>query len=746
VTIPERRALSALLAVIGVVALFPLLQVGFVTNDDLKLSAAVMDRGLVGAAAVLWGFTRRDGRLDIAQMASWYLPFAFDSFVYFKAVSLAAIVADLLLFAAFARSVLGGSRAFYMALLLALVGLQNSWEHSALVAFPGLFTFTFAYLLGSFLAFQGYLRQGRVRWAVLSAALYLLTICSYEMYVLYVPVFFGLAWLAGRSPTHALRCMLLHLAGLAAYLVAWGMSHAFRLVDYPGVTIARGLELRRVGEVVWQFSISSLPSYFFFSPKYEFLLKTYRRVAGFEGLMASLDAGALVKALLVSGLFAYLMRPASDFETRSRSRLAALLGAGAAYFFVPLLLPALTERYQQEVRQQQLGMQCTYFSLFAWVWFAVVLLLHVSGPGASPLLRRIVTGVGAVVLAFVSLAVDYTNGAVSEWQGRGRERFETIDAFLESPGFAAIDEGSLIYAPTLWRSIATINFMGSAIDPRPSPNPVYENFWTFYFSKRSGKRVTVAERPERIPPSMRGFFYLRHGRPGAGRGQYLVFAWVERGKESPDRFMSDLAMVYDHSAWTAKVVGGSVAETGGEKVAVGLVGNGSEKTGEDFLFDVGTHYLDLGHFQRSAVQAEGPFIDVDTVFLAPSMRVESRVLKRNGWEADGWIQAEARAILQAQEPSRLVLEGYAPDYIFKTAGIRTLTLTAEVDGTAVGSRVLTAGGRFILEGNVPHGSSELVLRCGPVHNPQTIGVSPTDDREICLVIARAALRKREAGE
>src|SRR6185295_3691089 len=62
-----------LLAVIAIQTLFPLLSVGLVTNDDLKLANAALDRGARGVASVLWSFTRRDGRLDLAQILSWYV-------------------------------------------------------------------------------------------------------------------------------------------------------------------------------------------------------------------------------------------------------------------------------------------------------------------------------------------------------------------------------------------------------------------------------------------------------------------------------------------------------------------------------------------------------------------------------------------------------------------------------------------------------------------------------------------------
>jgi hypothetical protein len=734
----------ALLALIGVQTFFPLLPVGLVTNDDLKLANAARDRGLQGVASVLWAFTRRDGRLDITQILSWYVPFARPGFAYFKTVTLAAIVADIVLFALLVRSILRTRVAFVLALLLALVGLQNSWEHCPLAAFPGLFTITLAYLLASLLAFQRHLGTSAWPWLAASAALFLVVLCSYEMYVIYLPVFVGLALLAGRSPRETGRILAWHLAAVALFLAAWLTSHHLRVGNYPGVTLAP-LDLGRIAHVVWQFSVSSLPPYFFFHEKYEALFRNDSRAWGLDGLRIWLHAGALVKAALVGGIYAFVMlRPVAVAAARRR-RLAAMLAAGVVYFFAPSVLPALTRRYQDEI-QQQLGMQASYFSSFAWMWTAAVLLLLASQT-LRGVVRRVFVGATAAVLMCASVFVDYTNAGVAQWQGQGRARFEMVDAFLATPDYAAVPEGAIIYAPSLWQTVGTINYVGTAIDPRPSPDERYENFWTFYFTVRGGKRVSVTDRLERIPPGWRGFYFLRHARPGAAGGEYLVFAHVERGSPSPHRLVSDRVVAYDRSSWVSRMIGGTVVDTGGAPVTVGVVGGPRTETAGPFLFDVANHVYKLGILERCGVATPDDVIDPESVFLAPGLPAPDGVLvKTAGWLLDGWIGAEARANVRVRAPARLVLAAYAPDYIFKRAGASAVTLTLELDHRVIATRSVTQGGRFRVEANVAAGmAGELVVRCAPVHTPRAVGQG-ADDRDLCVLIERAEVRAREPGE
>jgi len=730
--------LLALLALIALQSLFPLFQVGLVTNDDLMLGNAALDRGLRGVASVLWWFTRHDGRLDMTQVLSWYLPFAVDSFVYFKAVSVAGIVADLLLFALFARSVLGDGRAFFMALLLSLVGLQNSWEHTPLTAFPGLFTFTFAYLLGSFLAFQRFLAGGGRRWLALSTALFVLTLCSYEMYILYAPVLFGLALLAGRSRREALRTIAPHLVGIALYLTAYLTSHALRTGNYAGVTIAANLDLLGNARVLWQFSVSSLPAYFFFAEKYDFLLRSHGNVSGLEGLIEALNPGWLIKAALVGGVYTFLMTCREGFSRSPHSprRLFAIAAPGALYFFAPSALPALTVAYREQAKHQ-LGMQFSYFSLFAWVWVAVALLLLASRGGPPGWRRWLLTSVTGLGLVSASLVVDYTNGAVAEWQAEGRDRVVIVDELIATPVYAAVPEGSFIYAPSLWRVRGTINFAGPAIDPTPSRDPKYRNFWTFCFNHRGRKRVVVTDRLEEIPAG-RGFFYLRLAQLGQARTQYIVFAWVDRAGASGTVLVSDHVTLLDRSAWTSASVGGALADRGTATV-VSLAGGRSLETTDRFLFDVGRHYVKLGRLRRFAVVAAGQRIDAESVFLAGTAPGDLTVRKGSGWYQDGWIGGEARAVLRPDGDSRVIVDGYAPDYVFRTVGIDKVTVTLELDGVSVATQDLTGGGPFRLEAAIAADArGDLVVRCGPLHKP----LNPSDDRRICAIVKGITLLKQ----
>ena len=182
---------------------------------------------------------------------------------------------------------------------------------------------------------------------------------------------------------------------------------------------------------------------------------------------------------------------------------------------------------------------------------------------------------------------------------------------------------------------------------------------------------------------------------------------------------------------------------------VGLVGGDAPRPADAFVFDVAGHTLDMGDLRRSAVSAESAVIDAESVFLAPAAPPDAReqIFKTSGWFPDGWIGEEARATLRPPGPAHLVVEAYAPDYIFRKVGIRSLRMALELDGAPIAVRTLTRGGRFRIEGNVgTEGPGALVIRCGPAHSPSDAGITTGDDRRLCVVIERVALRPRQPGD
>jgi hypothetical protein len=162
----------------------------------------------------------------------------------------------------------------------------------------------------------------------------------------------------------------------------------------------------------------------------------------------------------------------------------------------------------------------------------------------------------------------------------------------------------------------------------------------------------------------------------------------------------------------------------------------------------------VGKLERSAVQGDGALIDAATVFLASGAMEKKRITTTTGWQGDGWIGSEARALLTVDAPSRLVLVAYAPRYIFSKAGTTGITLTLLLDGREIATRRVTADGPGAeggvianVQATVPAGGpAELVIRCGPLFEPKTLGVDPNDARQLCLLVDKLFVRDLETGE
>jgi hypothetical protein len=742
-----RTIILALLSLAAIQTVYPLLGVGLITNDDLKLGNAVLDRGARGAAAMLWGFTRRHGRLDISQMASWYLPLAIDNFVYFKTVSIAAILADVVLFALLIRATLRSDNAFVLALVIPLVGLQNSWEHTPLTAFPGMFTFSLAYLLGSLLAFQRYLQNGGRHLVLYSAALWLLALCSYEIYVLYLPLFAGLALIARPTRRQALSACLPQAIAVALYLLAYATSHAMATGTYTGVTIAHASPAE-IAHAVWQFSVSSLPGYFYFHPKYMFLIKASLAPNDVTELVSGSGAGPIIKAVMVVSVFAYVMRRRERLPAEVSARhIAGLAALAALYFFVPAALPALTVR-GQELARGQLGIPATYFAFFAFATFSVAALTTLSR--MEGVVRNAIVVTAAAALGFVSLAVDHTNAAIGRMQARAHERSAMIDAFLTTPDYQDIDEQALIYAPSLFAHSNTLDFVGAAIDPRPSLDPKYDNYWTFYFRHRGGKRVIVTDRLEGIPAGAGEFLFLKFLQIPNSDSESLLLSRVRRAADSPDTLVSDAVVVLDRTRVADRFVSGFLHMPSEPGASIRLRNGPVSRSRPAFLLDVGNNSRLVGIFERSIVQADRAPIDVDSVFVSPTVAREFKLTRTSGWLFDGWIGAEARGVTWPDVPTHLVIEAYAPDVIFTKAGIEELTLALDINGETVDTRQVRrdaagSGGVFVrLQSNLQPERSDITVRCGPTHVPKSFGMS--DVRELCVMVNRVLVRVREPGE
>lgn len=604
-----RLFLLLILLVIGVLTFFPLFGAGLTTNDDMLLHLdAVTDKGLL-SRSLYWA--KQNGRFHVFfQQILIKVPYLFESFAYYKAVSLAPIALDIVLFSIVVRQFAGPFLVPALTATVFMAFLTNMWDHYILTSYPFLYTTGIAFLLLSFiLFFKGFRSPGRL-YSIGGPACFFFALLTYEVFLGYFAVFFLVplyraiaegGGIRGAIRDAARRC-LPYAYPVVIYLVAYFTFRHFFPPDYIGSKVG-GFSTERFMRVVFQFSMSSLPTYVYYN--YQYYLSPYSMAyegysQGLGHILRNVRVEWVAKAALTASIVFFVLRSRpAVFVLRSY---AAICLTAVGLFFMPPILPALTEQYQRFVESGIIAHTVTYFSLFGTVLFAVATLVYINQLlSRNCVLSLIYAIIVALGLATASLVTDYTNWHVSFSQAQSALKWSTFNRFLGTDEFRAVPEGSLVYAPSLWDKIG---FVG-----------IHDSYWTDYVRARTGKEVAFinnrglmgkAMGPEGGP----SVYYLKYSQERKDPDQFIVFSRIRN--IGPDgRLFSDNAYLFTYSRYKQFLL--FLTTSGGRGTA------GQEKV----YVDDALSFADNG-FHAVLVNKEGerePF--VKTVVLARQLALEN---------------------------------------------------------------------------------------------------------------------------
>ncbi len=752
---PEKKWIILALLIVGVATFYPFLDVWLVINDDLKFSNAALDGGARCFASTLWLLTLKYGRLHLAKMLSYYLPFAFSNFVYFKVVTIGAVLADLVLFAYFLKKLFESEKVFYLTLLLSLAFLQNSWEHNPLVSFAGFFTFTFLYQVISWITFLRFLEKGEKKYAAVSAISYLLTLLTYEAYTVFLPIYLGMALWKGHGWKRASKSMIPLGLSLLSYLGFYLLFSLFRTSNYPGATMDRHIHPGEILNVIWQFSIAATPGYFFCNAKYRYLFGYFQgsfRPMNFWTFVHDLQGLWLIKTILVTGLFIFL--------TSTKEKLAQWIGwprtwllllMGCYCFFAPSIPLALTEHYQRTVRVGgQLGMQSTFFSFFALVFLGLTITTALQNCPLTNWQKKVLLACFAICLVAVTLMVEYTNYYVGRMQSVASGRWRLVNALLGSPAYANIPPGSRIIAPSLFEPMGSLSFDGTAIDPPPNNSGLYANYWTFYFSHFGKKKVTVSSFSKDRILRNSDSFYLKYSQEQGTWNQCLIIAPVVSGGEESDqdpRYLSDTVWAFEDSPRLSFSLGGFIAPGLGP-TSISLQRGGSIDANSCFLFDVPQSSLTKSarFIKEAELRANHPAIAVESLYVAspgivpPLIQKYQSLIRGKGWYGDGWVAQVATVKLNVGDKHTLVLAGAIPDYVISAAPGSELRIQVKMNGSILAERSLHQAGNFDLAVELPVGwTGDLTIETNGAFVPKDHGVGG-DSRRLGYLVKEIFLK------
>ncbi|WP_238651023.1 hypothetical protein [Paenibacillus piscarius] len=563
------------LLIIFVLSIYPLMKIGLIINDDFRNSMLAHSNSFssyMQTTAAAWKF---QGRINFLASVFYYVPFIFENFVYFKLITLSILFTNILLVSFFFYKVFNDYKIFYLSFLIILVSFQNSWEHNPITSFPGFFSIPFSFLIISFVMFISFLKIKTKKYLYMTLLCYGLTIFSYENFLIYSPIFLFIAiYFEGFKNYKNIFKRILPIVILCSiYLLIYFVFRSKFGSSYEGAQIGDSVNILNIFKVIWQFSISSVPSYFVFEGKYKYLMYIYNdsvyQPASLNYFIDTFEVQWLVKALLVCILFYSISNLKNPLKIK---QCLLMLSIGIIYFFLPNLLLGLTPLYQQAVIQNgQLGMPSSYFSMFAFVLIIITIISLVQNIPNSKIVRKLLIGFLCVIVMFFSLATDSTNKYISKYQTLSTYKWKSVDELLESKTLKSISENAIIYAPSLWEYIGTA--------------ALHESYWSEYFSHKLKKNISVIKD---INSSINSneVFYLKYNQSPKELNQNLIFAKIdiEEFKEK-GRFLSPIVTIFNFSKYDEYSVIG--------------------KTVEDSLNHVES--MNINSVEREAIKVQGAF-------------------------------------------------------------------------------------------------------------------------------------------
>ncbi len=197
------------------------------------------------------------------------VPYLVDSQLYYYALTIGALVVNILCFYALIRRIFRSSDIAVLITALALAFLPNNWQHNPLAAYPFAYSIAMACLLGSFISFLRWRCGSGVVAGIVTAVLYFLALLTTEAFALYCTIFLCLSVTApchGGLTSHRLKCITRAFSPIAVSLSLYAVLYLlFKLAHpshYEGVQLAAG-NLSRTVAVVWQYATSTVPGWLF---------------------------------------------------------------------------------------------------------------------------------------------------------------------------------------------------------------------------------------------------------------------------------------------------------------------------------------------------------------------------------------------------------------------------------------------------------------------------------------------------
>jgi hypothetical protein len=437
---------------------FPHLQTKFTSNDDTyaaiqatqgsRLTAAIKEATEQGRFQFVFGYLGS------------FVPYLLDNPAYYQGIRLGSILVNFLLYFILIKNLSKSRHLAMLATVLAFAFLQNNWQHNLVTSYPFLYHLGLSMFFLSIIYLLKAIENGAYRYNVISGTFFFTACMTYESFLPLIIIYpFILLILSPQVFTsikvfwrRAIYSLFPHLVVVCLYLVTYIIFRSIFPGKNPGVQLGT-LSFKPGLNVMVQFITSTLPGYFYIKDPNSMAATFDGLSDDFGGLVALfkyLRGDWLLKGIMIVLASCYLLQQSKNIFTKRAFLAAACLGVGM--MILPVSLLGLTPKYQEWVRNGILAYVPCYFS-----YFGTILLISTILLGINQIIfhRKIVHYAFMILVSCMiflsSLATDFYNYYITLDQQFSQAKWNAFDLFIQTTDFKQIPDGSIVYAPTLWR-------------------------------------------------------------------------------------------------------------------------------------------------------------------------------------------------------------------------------------------------------------------------------------------------------
>lgn len=444
--IDSRRMLKIALYIIYVGFVFaPFISMGVQCNDDLQWRL-YSSQGLGVLAKHYWDAAVVQGRvLSVVQIISLYLSF-FDHRILFGVVKALVMICNIILIAYLLREYISKRVAGIFTVIAPLL-IPITFYYTPPTAFTMFVAFPFSWLLIALILFSSYLRTKQKYKLIVSLTLYFLSMCAYELFILYSPLFAMIAYQEmGHNLKDSVKSIRFHVITGFFYLGCYICVRALFPSNYAGNQLNFSSLQQSLG--VWGMLVKSgLPGNYVFTGKGMYLLDLAINspASKLDSIIKELvDVRVIVVTLLASVMLVKVLR---EYKDGSKGRLLAGALASLYCIFVPPVINAVSESWMTvDVKNDPQGSTVSYLITLSVV-IMCALVLSVCIPKKQVKWANRLCSAGLIfAVAVYGMFIQSSNNAYSILGNNSSDRIERIENLLDTYT-VRVQNADNIYAP-----------------------------------------------------------------------------------------------------------------------------------------------------------------------------------------------------------------------------------------------------------------------------------------------------------